>query len=525
MAAKPLTKAKLQAVAKECGLSTRGTKKDIAQRITRFGYNAAVDKGRRQAPQTRTKHERKFNTPKVGKKVVATVQDQIRNQAIVAWMVRLHLDYVASFHFEFRTGDAALDKLVNRIFDWHGAPKNIDVAGRFGRDEIFRLFELEKVTTGDAAMIKVINSDDHTFKLQTVEHDMIAKGQSDEKHQIPEDVNDQGLITNNVGGVDEYAICNRGDGGDKVMYDHMEDAADVIFDAYWTRFGSQWRGVSPLTTAINTVQDIGEAFEYNLVKAKMHAIFGMAIMRKSVDGDMGGVGGAQVETSDTEPTVPGTGGELTINPTEFNILDLNPDESVAMLESGTPSSEFVEGSYLFIQIAMLALDIPVTFFDSRRSSFAARIADLNTYEVSAIPKRTKNRYVREEYSDTLLRMIWNDPKSPWPLKKVARAAKMSLLDIQTAAEWIPNGSPWIDKLKQVKGDELAIDIRVDNPQDAAKRRGGDAFKNVDKTLEVEQYEANERKLRKLPPKGTEPPTLEARVLSAIETAEMLKEED
>jgi len=32
--------------------------------------------------------------------------------------------------------------------------------------------------------------------------------------------------------------------------------------------------------------------------------------------------------------------------------------------------EFVEGSYLFVQIAMLALDIPVTCFDSRRSSFS-----------------------------------------------------------------------------------------------------------------------------------------------------------
>jgi len=498
MASGKLTKTKLKEIARECGVSTSGNMQQIAKRITQFGYNAASDKGRRQAPQTRPKHERRIKTPKIDRKLTATTQDQMRNHALVAWMVRLHLDYTSSFHFEFRTNNDKLNTLVNRIFKWHGAPKNIDVAGRFGRDELFRLFELEKVTTGDAALIKIFDSDAHTFKLQTVEHDMIAKGASTDANKIPEEVNEQGLVTNSVGGVDAYAICNRGESGQGVYYDHMEEEANVIFDAYWTRFGSQWRGVSPLTTAINTVQDISEAFEYNLVKAKMHAIFGMAILRKSNDGDFGGAGGSEHETEGTDPTVPGDGSELTLNPTEFSILDLNVDEDVKMLESGTPSSEFVEGSYLFIQIAMLALDIPVTFFDSRRSSFSARIADLNTYEVSAEPKRTKNRYVRTEYSNALLASIWNDPSSPWPLRRVAEEAGLSLLDIQTAVEWIPNGSPWIDKLKQVKGDELAIENRIDNTQDAAKRRGGDAFQNVDKTLAVELYEQRQRQTLGLP---------------------------
>lgn len=497
--AKPKSKTELKAAAKTLGLPSYGTKAEIVDRISKFGYNASVDKGRRQAPQTRPKHERRVKTPSVDRRIVATAQDQMRNQALIAWMVRLHLDYVSSFHFEFRAEKQdSLNKLVNRIFQWHGAPRNIDVAGRFGRDEIFRMFELEKVTTGDAALIKVLDADNNTFKLQTVEHDMIAQGASTKDNKIPAEVNEQGLFMDDFGGVKQYAICNRGDNGDSVVYDHMEDAFNVIFDAYWTRFGSQWRGVSPLTTALNAVQDLGEAFEYNLVKAKMHAMMGMAILRKSNDGDFGGMAGAEVETSDTDPTVPGTGSEMTLNPTEFSILDLNPDEDVKMLESGTPSTEFVEGSYLFIQIAMLALDIPVTFFDSRRSSFSARIADLNTYEVSAEPKRTKNRYVRQEYSDTLLASIWNDSESPWPLRRVAEAAGMSLMEVQTAVEWIPNGSPWIDKLKQVKGDELAIDIRIDNTQDAAKRRGGDAFENVDKTLAVELYEKTRRAELELP---------------------------
>ena len=54
------------------------------------------------------------------------------------------------------------------------------------------------------------------------------------------------------------------------------------------------------------------------------------------------------------------------------------------------------------------------------------------------------------------------------------------------------------QVTKVKGDELAIDIRVDNTQDAAKRRGGDAFENVDKTLAVEVYEQQKRAELKLP---------------------------
>jgi capsid protein len=69
---------------------------------------------------------------------------------------------------------------------------------------------------------------------------------------------------------------------------------------------------------------------------------------------------------------------------------------------------------------------------------------------------------------------------------------MTKRDVQEAVEWIPNGAPWLDKLKQVKGDELAISLHLDNPIDAARRRGEDVFENVDKSLAVEKYERDQR---------------------------------
>jgi capsid protein len=443
-----------------------------------FGYNATEDKGRRQSPTTRVRHEADVLTRPRREKLLATAQDQMRNHALVAWMVRKHLDYVSKFHFSFRTEIEEVDALVNRIFRWHGKPGNLDFMGRFGRDELFRMYEMEKVVNGDAGLIKLAD-----LKLQAIESDLIAKGAG-----APDNVNDSGLVVDDWGRTLQYAICKRIPGhGSRIEFDHLEDKDNVIFDAYWTRLSSQFRGVSPLSVALNTVQDLHEAFEFSLVKAKMHALFGVAVMRDAngTDGDFGGAGGASAETQDATATADGSTFDL--DPRSINIVDLNPGEKIDILESKTPSGEFVEGSHLFIHIAMLALDIPVTSFDSRRSSFSARIADLNEYEVSADYKRTKNRYVRQEYSDWVIDTIWNDPSSPWPLRQVASRNGMGKRDVQEMIEWVPSGSPWLDKYKQLQGDQLAIDIALDNSIDAARRKGQNVFENIDKQAKVIAY--------------------------------------
>jgi capsid protein len=445
-----------------------------------FGYNAVEDKGRRQSPKPRVYHESEVLTKLKRRKLQATAQDQARNLSLVAWMVRKHLDYVSKFHLSFRT-DTELDALVNRIFRWHGRPENLDYMQRFGRDEFFRMFELEKVLCGDAAILKLPE-----LKLQAIESDEITKGDG-----APESVNDSGLVVDEMGRPTHFAICKRNPGtiaGSQYMHDHLEPRENVIFDAYWTRYKSQYRGVSPLSTAINTIQDLHEGFEWNQIKAKMHAIFGVAVMRKddAGDGGMGGASGATAETASETANANGT--TFDIDPRSVNLIDLNPGEDIKTVESGTPSSEFVEGSYLFIQIAMLALDIPVTFFDSRRSSFSARIADLNEYEVSNDAKRTKNRYVRQAYSDWVLEQIWNDTASPWRLQEVAgKAGFKRLRDVQEEVEWVASGSPWLDKHNQLAGDELGISLGLDNAVDAARRRGGDVFHNIDRQAQVIEY--------------------------------------
>ena len=434
-----------------------------------LGYNAIVDKGRRQAPQARVRHEEKVLPDSKRNKLQGTTQEQVRNLSLPAWMVRKHLDYVSKFHFSFRTGKKELDDLVNMIMRWHGSPLNLDIARRFGRDEMFRLFEVEKVMGGDAGLLKLPN-----IKLQAIESDLIRRAD----YSGNETVTKSGLVVSAQGAIEKFAIATRGTNGSGYKFNSLQPWQAVIFDAYYSRFGSQFRGVSPLSTAINMIQDIHEGFEYNLIKSKMQALFGIAIQRSPDEsGEMGGAGGATSETQDADSTDSGT--ELDLNPRAVNILDLDAGEKVDTIESKTPSTEFVNGSYLFIQIAMLALDIPISCFDSRKSSFSARIADLNEYEVSCDSKRTKNRYVRKQYSDWLLEEIWNSTSDDFPLQQIATAAGFSLRQVQETLQWIPAGAPWLDKFKQIQGDQLAIEICLDNTIDACRRRGVDFFHNVD----------------------------------------------
>ena len=64
---------------------------------------------------------------------------------------------------------------------------------------------------------------------------------------------------------------------------------------------------------------------------------------------------------------------------------------------------------------------------------------------------------------------------------------MGLRDVQESCEWVPSGSPWLDKYAQMQGDQLGIDIGLDNAIDACRRRGVNVFDNIDKQAQVIAY--------------------------------------
>lgn len=482
--------------------------------VRAFSYDAVSEKGRRRPPSNTLAAEHVILPDSKRKKMLATNQDQQRNASLAAWMVRRHLDYVSRFRFQFRTGNEPLDKLVNRIFDWHGRPRNFDIAARMGREEMFRMFEAEKVVAGDAAMLRLAN-----LKMQAIESDMLAyprtgkmkQGKRDEYEALDEKV--VGLVDKETGAlmsldapgaVAKWCVCNRGWNGKSVSFDQLVDSSNVSFDGYFTRFSSQVRGVSPLSTAINSIQDLYEGVEWNLLKAKIHAIFGVAIMRDYAGAgtdqeEVGMLGGAagiatgadeQLKNAATSPdgTKAISSSLQKLTPDSIMMVDMEAKGRIELLESRTPSNEFQTFNEAVMRLCMLALDIPYTAFDSKASSFSGMIADQNFYEVSCRWKRDKNKWVRQDYSDWVLAAAWNDPAQQWGLKAIAEAAGFSRLrDLQESVEWIPAGAPWLQKLQEIMGDCRAIAANIDNVQDVCKRRGGDFFENVIKNSEAYKF--------------------------------------
>lgn len=440
----------------------------IANRL--FGYNAIVDKGRRQSPKARTSSEDAVLKPKDRKKLNATTRDQNRNIPLFGWVVNRHVDYVSNFNLLVRTDDEALNKQIARLFSIAARKENFDIAGRSSRAEAMRLFEVHKVIDGDCLFIKT-----NTGHMQAIEADRICKP-SDYKGTA--NVADTGLVLDKYGRVEQYCVCRRSTDGKKLEFDRLVPASDVIYDGYFTRF-DQTRGISPLASAVNSFADLSECFEWTLLKNKLHALFGIAIKRdpiSAVDGFQSSASAAFDTNADSSTTADP---KFEISPSGGIFqLQLEPGDSIDTIESKTPNSEFITYSELIIRIALLALDIPYTFFNSAKASFSARIADRAEYEIAAARKRRKNKEVLRAYAEWKL--------SQWIADKTI-TTKIPFEELCEKIEWIPAGTPWLDKLNEIQADAKSVDAGFESRQQVCARHGVNFFEVCNQLAAEQKY--------------------------------------
>ena len=132
------------------------------------------------------------------------------------------------------------------------------------------IWEIARTTAGDVGIMRVKSG-----HLQSIEGDRIA---NPTQGDIPKWMNEKkpvhGVITNPAGRVNQYIVNTRKGSG--LIYEKTVQAHNLFLHNYSTRI-DQWRGVSPLSAALNTVQDLYETLDYSVLKAKAHAFFGMII--------------------------------------------------------------------------------------------------------------------------------------------------------------------------------------------------------------------------------------------------------
>lgn len=427
-----------------------------------FGYNAVVDKGRRKSPKSRVQNEGNVLSRRNRVKLVATIKELSRNDPTVGWALRKHLDYVSTFTFQAKTGDSEMNKMIEKAWKKWSKKESCDIAKRHSLNNMMRLFESGKAFDGDSALLKIKG-----FKLQGVESDRIGKA-GDIPKSYENKANDEGLVLDGFGAVTRYMICKRADSG-QLIHQKAVGPDNIIFDGYFQRF-DQIRGISPMASAVNTFLDVVECNEALLLKCKKHGMFGLAIMSEGSDDD-----GFDQRDSETGEAPDADTDRYDFQMSMGTKIELDQGDKIDMFESKTPSNEYQDYVTLMLRIALLAFDIPYSFFNSKESSYSASKQDRADYELSASHKRASNIDALENLADWVLPML--------------------LADIDGAPsdidyEFIPQGTPWIDELKEVQASQMRISAGISNRTLECKK------KNLDFTDINEQAGIEEEQIKK-----------------------------
>lgn len=443
-----------------------------------FGYDAVTTEKRRKAPISDVKSEDDQLTASERRKLVSTTRNLRRNFALTAWAIRKHLDYVATFSFQSKTGIKKLDEEIEQLVKWWSKPKNFDVAGRHGRERFIRIAEAARTVDGDV-FLHLMSSG----MVQGIEGDRVAniRGIPTGRYKIADFK--RGIKCSKGGRAQAYMICKRSPNGGQLLFERVIPAKWIMHFAYWDRI-DQIRGISPLAVSLNTSRDTNEGISYALARAKVAQLFALVLKREGK--------GSPGELDADE------GGDNSENIVDFGkgpiVFDLDPEDIAEFLESKQPAQEFQAFMELMFSLTLKALDIPYSFYNESFTNYSGSRQALLLYEQSANAKRADV----QELLDALT--VWR--LAIWILEgRLKLPLGMTIGDLTW--EWQASGLPWIDPLKETKADSEAIANRTTSRHQIARRMGRDWMEILDE-LSIEEKELERRGFRSQDsPRGSE----------------------
>lgn len=418
-----------------------------------FGrYVAAESNNRRRDPGARVQSSDLILSETGRGRLTEGARELWRNYSTVAWAIRKHLDYVATFSFLPTTGDPELNAELARLMDWWGRPLNFDIASRHSMARYMRLLEARRVIDGDVFLVKLKSG-----KLQAIEGHRVRTPQNasavsgDWVH---------GVRVGPGGKLLSVAV-HTSDRTGLYKFEREVTAGNVIQFGYFDAF-DQVRGVSPLASAITQFQDVLEVSEYARAKAKITQLFALAITRETADFDDDDDGSGEYQIDFGKGPVK---------------IEMDPGDKAEFLESRHPSTEFVEFIKVTLQAALKALDIPWSFFDEGYTNFFGSKSALMQYQQSCVSKRQDLRELLDRIT------VWR--MAQWISNGVLQLpAGMTLGDLSW--DWVPAGIPWWDVQKEVAGDLAAIEGGLRTRTEIRRERFGDDWRDVARKLAEEK---------------------------------------
>lgn len=422
------------------------------------GYDGGKTSERRKAVSTLLGSEDHVQTATERKRLVGNTRDLRRNHADAAWSIRKHLDYVATFRFQARTDDEGLNRELEAFVAWASEADRFDAAGKHSRQSFTRLAEAARTCDGDLLVLKMNDG-----SVKAIEGDRVRKPMGRLPRGFKADQFTHGVKSDLRGRATHYAIHDR-QGGVFVFRAIM--AARLFWHlAYFDRF-DQLRGVSPLASALNLHRDQYEARELALAKFKVEQLFALVFSRNAEEAPGELTGGTDTDDDGEADSAAGYDVDMGKGPVQ---LDLDPGDKAEFLNSETPGGHAIEFMTFVVSIAMKALDIPYSFFDSSKTNFYGGRADVMQYVKSASAKQLGNQSFL----------------SGWFRWRLAVAIRDRDFDLgrrninELKFDWVPPAVPLWDIAKEARGLGMMASMHLFNLEGLASEYGtGDIYENI-----------------------------------------------
>lgn len=419
-----------------------------AAQHTAFGYDVSTDKKRRRAPGTTLKSEDKQLGASPRRKAINQARNIRRNFAVARWAIAKHLDYTTSFTFQARNANQAtsddhrdrleaLDRHIEELVRVWSRPQNFDLTGRHSLTRFTRIMESCRVTDGDMLIHKLSSG-----RVSAIEGDRIRTPLGGLPDFLKKADLTHGVHLSTTGRPKGYVVCGRGTHATGFVFEKYLLARHCLHHAYFEGRFDQWRGISPLLSAINDLVDTKEAKVYAVAKMKVSQLFGLVFTRDAAEpiGEPAADDGDEADDTSSYETDLGETGQFT--------LDLEPGDKAEFLESKQPSTEFLTFWNAVIACALKALDIPYSFYDEAHTNYSGQRQAWIQYDLSANNKRKDVREILDRLIAWRLGLAIVDGTldlAPYGL---------TLTDLRW--EWIHRGVPWIQPLQEVKADVTAL---------------------------------------------------------------------
>lgn len=442
-----------------------------------FSYDALEPKGRRKSAPSQIVREDVHVKAGRRNRLQANARDLARNFSAVAWMIRRHLDYCASFSFQCRTPqDPALGRAIEALMTARSRPLACDRGGRFTREKLFRNLEAARMLDGDVGLLRL-----RSGHVQIVESDCIK----DPPKQVKDDRFEwvDGVQVDYAGLPRQYALHGRKKGGVGTEFRRTVPAQNfALYGCFDRSAADQIRGITPIVASLNQFRDVYENIDFAQVKAKISQLFALALMRKT---EATGLNQA-LPTAEEQAVQDGEACEADLGtPREFDlsggptVLDLDPDEDIKLVESNTPATEFQQFMEVVLAIALKSLDIPYSFYNERFTNYSGSRTAWLHYERACGDRRADQIELRRRWTIWQLQQWIADGDLVLP-------SRMGIADIPFL--WVPRGMPWWKPSEEIVGDIKAIAAGMESIDRVCRERDrGDPRDNVDANLEFLKY--------------------------------------